>query len=98
MADLERMNLVITGHVDHGKSTSLGHMLFLLGQIHDPKKKREAWRIAERYFIDSRDEGMGSWSYAWILEPLMDERKRGLTINISFQEFKTQKYGTKEIY
>ncbi|OLS26970.1 MAG: Elongation factor 1-alpha [Candidatus Heimdallarchaeota archaeon LC_3] len=92
MADLERVNLVITGHVDHGKSTSLGHMLFLLGQIHDPKKKREAWRIAERYFIDSRDEGMGSWSYAWILEPLMDERKRGLTINISFQEFKTQKY------
>ncbi|MHA1990930.1 MAG: GTP-binding protein, partial [Candidatus Hodarchaeales archaeon] len=48
--------------------------------------------IAERYFIDSRSEGMGSWSYAWILEPLMDERKRGLTINISFQEFKTQKY------
>ncbi|MFW9930204.1 MAG: GTP-binding protein [Candidatus Thorarchaeota archaeon] len=92
MADLERMNLVITGHVDHGKSTSLGHMLFLLGQIHDPKRKREPWRIAERYFIDSRAEGMGSWSYAWILEPLMDERKRGLTINISFQEFKTQKY------
>ena len=92
MADLERVNLVITGHVDHGKSTSLGHMLFLLGQIHDPKKHREAWRIAERYFIDSRAEGMGSWTYAWILEPLMDERKRGLTINISFNEFNTQKY------
>jgi elongation factor 1-alpha len=35
---------------------------------------------------------MGSWSYAWILDPLMDERARGLTINISFQEFKTKKY------
>ncbi|MHA2363146.1 MAG: GTP-binding protein [Candidatus Hodarchaeales archaeon] len=92
MADLERVNLVITGHVDHGKSTGLGHMLFLLGQIHDPKKKREPWRIAEKYYKDSKAEGMGSWSYAWILDPLMDERSRGLTINISFQEFKTKKY------
>ncbi|MFW9855928.1 MAG: GTP-binding protein [Candidatus Thorarchaeota archaeon] len=92
MADLERMNLVVTGHVDHGKSTGLGHMLFLLGQIHDPKKKRQPWRIAERYYKDSRTQGMASWSYAWILDPLMDERERGLTINISFQEFKTKKY------
>jgi elongation factor 1-alpha len=92
MADLERMNLVVTGHVDHGKSTGLGHMLFLLGQIHDPKKKRQPWRIAERYYKESKAQGMGSWSYAWILDPLMDERERGLTINISFQEFKTKKY------
>lgn len=92
MAELERMNLVVTGHVDHGKSTGLGHMLFLLGQIHDPKKKREPWRIAEKYFKDSRSEGMGSWSYAWILDPLSDERSRGLTINISFQEFKSRKF------
>ncbi len=92
MADLERMNLVVTGHVDHGKSTGLGHMLFLLGQIHDPKKKRQPWRIAERYYKDSKAQGMGSWSYAWILDPLMDERERGLTINISFQEFRTKNY------
>ena len=92
MADLERMNLVVTGHVDHGKSTGLGHMLFLLGQIHDPKKKRQPWRIAEKYYNESKASGMGSWSYAWILDPLMDERERGLTINISFQEFKTKKF------
>ncbi|MFX1516029.1 MAG: GTP-binding protein [Promethearchaeota archaeon] len=92
MADLERMNLVVTGHVDHGKSTGLGHMLFLLGQIHDPKKKRQPWRIAERYFKDSKAQGMGSWSYAWILDPLMDERERGLTINVSFMEFKTKNF------
>ncbi|MFX0126435.1 MAG: GTP-binding protein [Candidatus Hodarchaeota archaeon] len=92
MADLERMNLVVTGHVDHGKSTGLGHMLFLLGQIHDPKKKRQPWRIAERYYKESKAQGMGSWSYAWILDPLMDERERGLTINISFQEFRTKNY------
>ena len=92
MADLERMNLVVTGHVDHGKSTGLGHMLFLLGQIHDPKKKRQPWRIAERYHKDSKAQGMGSWSYAWILDPLMDERERGLTINVSFMEFKTKNF------
>ncbi|MHA2296936.1 MAG: GTP-binding protein [Candidatus Hodarchaeales archaeon] len=92
MADKERMNMVITGHVDHGKSTSFGHMLFLLGQIHDPKKKRAPWRIAERYYMDSKKEQMGSWSYAWILDPLIEERSRGLTINISFTEFQTDKY------
>lgn len=92
MADIERMNLVVSGHVDHGKSTGLGHMLFLLGQIHDPKKKRQPWRIAERYYKESKAQGMGSWSYAWILDPLMDERERGLTINVSFMEFKTKKF------
>ncbi|MHA2499584.1 MAG: GTP-binding protein [Candidatus Hodarchaeales archaeon] len=92
MADLERINLIVTGHVDHGKSTGLGHMLFQLGQIHDPKKRREPWRIAERYYLDSRKEGMGSWSYAWILDPLIEERQRGLTINTSFMEFRSQNY------
>lgn len=87
MADKLRMNLVVTGHVDHGKSTGLGHTLFQLGQIHDPQKNRPPWRIAQQYFQESKNQGMGSWSYAWILDPLMDERARGLTINISFQEF-----------
>jgi len=92
MADLERMNLVVTGHVDHGKSTTLGHTLFLLGQIHDPKKKRQPWRIAQQNYKESKTQGMDSFSYAWILSPLTEERDRGITINISFQEFKTKKY------
>ncbi len=92
MADQERMNLIVTGHVDHGKSTGLGHCLFLLGQIHDPKKQRPPWRIAEKYFMDSKAAGMGSWSYAWILQGAPEERERGLTINIAFQEFRTKNY------
>ncbi|MFX0095198.1 MAG: GTP-binding protein [Candidatus Hodarchaeota archaeon] len=92
MADKERLNLIVCGHVDHGKSTGIGHMLFLLGQIHDPKKKRPAWRIAEAYYKQSRELQMGSWAYAWILDPLIEERERGLTINIAFMEFQTNKY------
>jgi elongation factor 1-alpha len=92
MADKERINLIVTGHVDHGKSTGIGHMLFLLGQIHDPKKKRPAWRIAESYFKQSKELQMGSWAYAWILDPLIEERERGLTINIAFMEFETKNY------
>ena len=92
MADLERVNLVVVGHVDHGKSTSLGHLLFLLGQIHDPKKNREPWRIVEKYFRSSKDAGMSSFSYAYILSPSPDEQARGITININFQEFKSKKY------
>lgn len=92
IADKERLNLIVCGHVDHGKSTGIGHMLFLLGQIHDPKKKRPAWRIAESYFKQSKELQMGSWAYAWILDPLIEERERGLTINIAFMEFQTDKY------
>ncbi len=92
MAELERINLVVTGHVDHGKSTSLGHLLFLLGQVHDPKRNREPWRILQQYFVGARNEGMASWSYAWVLDPLIEERKRGLTINISHTEFRSNKY------
>ena len=92
MADLERVNLVVVGHVDHGKSTSLGHLLFILGQIHDPKKNREPWRIVEKYYKDAKDAGMGSFSYAYILSPSPDEQSRGITININFQEFKSKKY------
>ena len=92
MAEKERVNLVVTGHVDHGKSTSLGHMLFLLGQIHDPKRNRAPWRILEKFFKESRELGMGSWQYAWVLDPLAQERERGLTINISHTEFQSNKY------
>ncbi len=79
------MNLIVTGHVDHGKSTSMGHFLFDLGVVDQ--------RMIEEFAKESEKTGAGdSFKYAWVLDELKDERERGVTIDLAFQRFETQKY------
>lgn len=78
------LNLVIIGHVDHGKSTLTGHLLYLLGQV-DERKLREIEEEAKRM-------GKESFKFAWILDTYKEERERGLTIDLSFYKFETKKY------
>ncbi|OYT60973.1 MAG: elongation factor 1-alpha, partial [Desulfurococcales archaeon ex4484_217_1] len=78
------LNLVVIGHVDHGKSTLTGHLLFKAGFI-DEKKLRE---IEE----EAKKRGQESFKYAWLLDKLKEERERGLTIDLSFMRFETKKY------
>ncbi len=79
------LNLIVTGHVDHGKSTSMGHFLFDLGAVDD--------RTIQEYAKESEKTGAGdSFKYAWVLDQLKDERERGVTIDLAFQKFETQKY------
>ena len=62
------MNLIICGHVDHGKSTSMGHFLFDLGVVDQ--------RMIEEFAKESEKTGAGdSFKYAWVLDELKDERK-----------------------
>src|SRR5229473_3094904 len=85
MGDKPHLNLIVTGHVDHGKSTSMGHFLFDLGAVDD--------RTIEEYAKESEKTGAGdSFKYAWVLDQLKDERERGVTIDLAFQKFETQKY------
>ncbi|MDA4116460.1 MAG: translation elongation factor EF-1 subunit alpha [Thaumarchaeota archaeon] len=85
MADKPHLNLIVTGHVDHGKSTSMGHFLFDLGAVDD--------RTIQEYAKESEKTGAGdSFKYAWVLDQLKDERERGVTIDLAFQKFETQKY------
>ena len=78
------MNLVIIGHIDHGKSTTMGHLLVVTGGITD----RELRQMEE---LSSKLE-RASWKYAFVFDRLKEERERGITIDLAFREFSTQNY------
>ena len=78
------LNLVIMGHVDHGKSTTTGHLLYLAGAVDD--------RTIKAYEEEARKLGKETFKFAWILDNLKEERERGLTIDLRFLKFETKKY------
>ncbi|MGA7603677.1 MAG: translation elongation factor EF-1 subunit alpha [Nitrososphaeraceae archaeon] len=79
------MNLVVTGHVDNGKSTIVGHLMVDLGVIDQ--------RTIDSFAKESEATGKGdTFKYAWVLDSIKDERDRGITIDLAFQKFETSKY------
>ncbi len=79
------LNLIITGHVDHGKSTLVGHLLYDLGMIDQ--------RTIDEFAKESEKTGKGdTFKFAWVLDNLKDERERGVTIDLAFQKFESKKY------
>jgi len=84
MSEKTHMSVVICGHVDSGKSTTTGRLLFELGGIPQremEKLKEEAERI-----------GKGSFAFAFYMDTQKDERERGVTIKCTTKEFFTDKY------
>lgn len=78
------LNLVVIGHVDHGKSTTTGHLLFLTGHL----DQRTLQQIEE----EAKKSGKEFAKYAWVLDKLKEERERDMTIDLSFWKFETPKY------
>jgi len=79
------LNLVVAGHVDHGKSTTTGHLLYLKGYI-DARKLDELAK-------ESAKTGLGeSFKYAWVLDTVKEERERGVTIDAAYVKFLTDRY------
>jgi len=78
------LNLIIIGHVDHGKSTTMGHFLYLTGVVDE--------RTVKQYEEEAKKMGKESFKYAWILDNLKEERERGLTIDLRYLKFETPKY------
>merc|ERR1712066_513214 len=77
------VNLVVIGHVDSGKSTSTGHLIYLCGGIDE--------RTIQKYQKEAELIGKGSFAFAWVLDKLKAERDRGITINITLTKFETEK-------
>ncbi|GAB1287331.1 Elongation factor 1-alpha 2 [Apodemus speciosus] len=78
------INIVVIGHVDSGKSTTTGHLIYKCGGIDK--------RTIEKFEKEAAEMGKGSFKYAWVLDKLKAERERGITIDISLWKFETTKY------
>jgi elongation factor 1-alpha len=78
------INIVVIGHVDAGKSTTTGHLIYKLGGIDK--------RTIEKFEKESQEMGKSSFKYAWVLDKLKAERERGITIDIALWKFETPKY------
>lgn len=78
------VNLVVIGHVDSGKSTTTGHLIYKCGGIDQ--------RTIEKFEKEANQIGKGTFKYAWVLDKLKAERERGITIDISLWKFETEKY------
>ena len=75
------INLVFIGHVDHGKSTLVGRLLFERGLISESVIKK---------FEEMGDKGK-TFKFAWVMDHLKEERERGVTIEISYGKLETSK-------
>jgi len=78
------VNIVVIGHVDSGKSTTTGHLIYKCGGIDK--------RTIEKFEKEAHEMGKGSFKYAWVLDKLKAERERGITIDIALWKFETEKY------
>ncbi len=78
------MNVIFVGHVDHGKSTTVGRLLFEAGDIPEQELKKlreEAEKVGKKGF-----------EFAFVMDKIKEERERGVTIDLAYREFKTKKY------
>jgi elongation factor 1-alpha len=82
--DKTHVNLVVIGHVDSGKSTTTGHLIYKCGGIDK--------RTIEKFEKEATEMGKGSFKYAWVLDKLKAERERGITIDIALWKFETKKF------
>jgi len=78
------INIVVIGHVDSGKSTTTGHLIYKCGGIDK--------RTIEKFEKEAAEMGKGSFKYAWVLDKLKAERERGITIDIALWKFETTNY------
>ncbi|HIJ11658.1 TPA: translation elongation factor EF-1 subunit alpha [Candidatus Woesearchaeota archaeon] len=80
----EHINLVFIGHVDHGKSTTVGRLLFDTGNV-DEQAMRKLKEKAQQL-------GKSGFEFAFVMDNLKEEQERGVTIDLAHKRFDTDKY------
>ncbi|HDR53146.1 MAG TPA: translation elongation factor EF-1 subunit alpha [archaeon] len=84
MAEKPHLNVVFVGHVDHGKSTTVGRLLYDTGHVPE--------NVMRKLKEEADKGGKATWEFAFVMDRLKEERERGLTIDIAHHEFKTNKH------
>lgn len=80
--DKEHLNLAFVGHVDHGKSTTVGRLMFDSGNIDDNTLRKLKDKATEL--------GKGGFEFAFVMDNLKEERERGVTIDLAHKKFETE--------
>ncbi len=78
------LNIVFIGHVDHGKSTTVGRLMLDSGHI----EQHEIDKLEK----DAADRGKAGFGFAYVMDGLKEERERGITIDVAHKEFFTPTY------
>jgi len=77
------MNIVFVGHVDHGKSTCVGQLVFQSGLVSENEMKK----LKE----EAEKQGKAGFEFAYIMDRIKEERERGVTIDLAYQKLVTPK-------
>ena len=78
------INIVFVGHVDHGKSTTVGRLFYDSGNIDEQAMRK----LKEK----AQELGKAGFEFAFVMDNLKEERERGVTIDLSHKKFISQKY------
>jgi len=78
------LNLIFIGHVDHGKSTTVGRLMYDSGNIDEQSMRKLKEKAAEL--------GKAGFEFAFVMDQLKEERERGVTIDLAHKRFETAKF------
>ncbi len=78
------INIVFIGHVDHGKSTTVGRLLYDAGNIDEQAMRK----LKEK----AQELGKSGFEFAFVMDNLKEEQERGVTIDLAHKKFDTAKY------
>ncbi|XP_017840601.1 HBS1-like protein [Drosophila busckii] len=76
------MHMIVIGHVDAGKSTLMGHLLYDTGNV--------SQRVMHKHEQESKKLGKQSFMYAWVLDETGEERARGITMDVGQSRIETK--------
>jgi elongation factor 1-alpha len=81
--EISKINVIFIGHIDHGKSTTVGRLMYDSGNLSE-QDYRKLQAIAE-------EKGKSTFSFAYMMDVTKEERERGITIDVNYKKLETKK-------